>query len=94
MPNINVMRVDGWWKPFHWLLAAFGNSWGHMRSRSRLGKLLFNSLLLVPILEVCAVNRDEAVAIGFPSFKKEFAKDAEVSIASDLAAQLADSVTE
>lgn len=66
-----------------------------MRSRSRLGKLLFGSLLLVPILKVCAVNGDEAVLIGFPSCsKKDPAKDAEVSIASDLAAQIADSVTE
>jgi len=57
IPNINVMRVDGRWKPFHWLLAPFGNSWGHMRSRSSLGKLLFSSLLLVPILEVYVVNK-------------------------------------
>lgn len=49
----------------------------------------------MPILKVCAVNGDEAVLIGFPSCrKKDSAKDAEVSIASDLAAQLADSVTE
>lgn len=87
------MRVDGWWKHFHWLLAPFGNSWRHMRSWSRLGKLLFSSQLLVPILEVCAVNRDKAVTIGFPRCqKKELAKDAEVSIASDLAAQLSNSV--
>lgn len=49
----------------------------------------------MPILVVCAVNRDEAVMIGFPSCKKkELTKDAEVSIASDLGAQVADSVTE
>lgn len=88
MPNVNVMRVNGWWKPFHWLLAPFGNSWGH--DLPRLGKLLFN----MSIVAVCAVIKDEAVMIGFPSCKKkELAKDAEVSIASDLAAQLADSVT-
>uniref|UniRef100_A0A663N351 Centlein n=1 Tax=Athene cunicularia TaxID=194338 RepID=A0A663N351_ATHCN len=45
-----------------------------MRSVYRLGKLLFR----ISFLEVCAVNRDAVVIIGFSSCKKkELAKDAE-----------------
>lgn len=70
-----------------------------MRPRSGLDKLLHNCSLLAPMLEVCAISRGKAMMIRFPSCKaKELSKDVGLdpglTIASDLAAQLADSITE